>query len=165
VVFVLGLTRSELGGSEYFASKGFVGNEVPKISPDRSAALYRALQKAMVDGLVASCHDCSDGGLAVAMAETAFSGGLGMMVDLRRVPVEGVHRDDYLLFSESQSRFVVTVHPENRDAFQRALAAQISAEVGRVRGDDRFEVTGIKGGTIVRTTIQALKAAWRKPLA
>jgi phosphoribosylformylglycinamidine synthase len=119
----------------------------------------------MEEGLVASCHDCSDGGLAVAMAETAFSGGLGMGVDLRRVPVEGVNRDDHLLFSESQSRFVVTVHPENKGAFQRALAGQICAEMGKVRGDDRFEITGLEGSAIVQTTIQALKEAWKIPLA
>ena len=65
-------------------------------------------------GSVASCHDCSDGGLGVALAETAFAGALGMEVDLRKVPSSGVDRNDFLLFSESQSRFVVTVHPENQ---------------------------------------------------
>ena len=88
-----------------------------------------------------------------------------MTVDLRRVPAEDVHRDDYLLFSESQGRFVVTVHPENKNAFQRVLAGQIWGEVGRVRHDDRFEVRGLEGGAIVQTTIQALKNAWKKPLA
>ena len=62
--------------------------------------------------LVASCHDCSDGGLGVALAETAFAGGLGLEIDLGAVPAEGITRNDALLFSESQSRFVVTVSPE-----------------------------------------------------
>jgi len=165
LVYVVGVTRNELGGSEYFASKGFLGNEVPRVAPKRSAALYKALHKTMEERLVVSSHDCSDGGLAVALAETAFSGGLGMTVDLRKVPTEGVDRDDFLLFSESQSRFVVTVHPENREAFERTLSDHDCMQVGTVRQDDRFEVIGLRGEVIIQTLIQTLKEAWQKPLA
>jgi phosphoribosylformylglycinamidine synthase len=62
---------------------------------------------------VASCHDCADGGLGLALAETAFAGGLGMDVDLGLVPARDVERDDHLLFSETPSRFVATVSPRN----------------------------------------------------
>lgn len=165
VVYVAGVTRNELGGSEYFASRGFVGSEVPKVDQKRAVPLYRMLHRAMDESLVASCHDCSDGGLAVALAETAFSGGLGMTVDLRKIPTEGVDRNDFLLFSESQSRFVVTVHPENRGAFERRLLGQDCAPVGTVREDDRFEVIGLRGEAIIQTRIQTLKQAWQKPLA
>ena len=65
--------------------------------------LYKKLHSAMMEGLIASCHDCSDGGLGIALAESAFAGGFGMEVDLSKVPAEGIERDDYLLFSESQS--------------------------------------------------------------
>ncbi len=73
--------------------------------------LYRALSRATGLGLIRSCHDCSDGGLGIALAESAFAGGLGMHIDLRTVPCQGIARSDYLLFSESQSRFVVTIDP------------------------------------------------------
>jgi len=165
LVYVLGMTRNELGGSEYFASKGFVGNTVPRVDPKRAFSLYKAIHRAMEERLVASCHDCSDGGLGVAFAEKAFSGGLGMTVDLRKIPTEGVDRSDLLLFSESQSRFVVTVHPQNRGAFERLLSGQDCRQVGTVCGDDRFEVIGLGGETIIRTRIRTLKQAWQKPLA
>ncbi len=165
LVYVLGVTRNELGGSEYFASKGHMGNQVPIVDPEKAVLLYRALHRAIEEGLVGSCHDCSDGGLAVTLAEVAFSGGLGMTVDLRKVPTEGVERDDFLLFSESQSRFVVTVCPEARDAFDRIFSGQAYAPVGTVRQDDRFELTGLGGKTIVQTYIQSLKEAWQSPLA
>jgi phosphoribosylformylglycinamidine synthase len=165
LVYVLGLTRKELGGSEYFAAKGFIGNHVPRVDHAKSRALYVVLHTAIKAALVASCHDCSDGGLAVALAETAFSGGLGMNVDLRAVPMEGVDRDDFLLFSESQGRFVVTVHPHNREAFERALMGQDCAQVGTVRGDSRFEVSGLGGGAIIQSHIETLKKAWKRPLA
>ena len=86
VVYVLGMTRAELGGSEYYALLGHLGDSVPRVDATVARRLYEALSAAMARGLVASCHDCSDGGLGVALAETAFAGGLGMEIDLRLVP-------------------------------------------------------------------------------
>ena len=67
-------------------------------------------------GLVNSAHTPTKGGLGVALAKVAFAGELGMEIDLRKVPAEDCYRDDYLLFSESGSRFVVTVAPALRSA-------------------------------------------------
>jgi phosphoribosylformylglycinamidine synthase len=113
---------------------------------------------------VASCHDCSDGGLGAALAEVAFAGGLGMEADLRRVPAEGVDRDDFLLFSESQSRFVVTVHPENQKPFEDALQGNAFAQAGRVSAGHEFKVAGLQGTVVIRAHIDELKEAWKKPL-
>ncbi|MDD5154803.1 MAG: AIR synthase-related protein, partial [Desulfovibrionales bacterium] len=117
LVYVIGLTKPEVGASEYFALHGYIGNNVPVVDAAAARASYERLTGAICKGLVASCHDCSDGGLGVALAETAFSGGLGMKIDLAAVPGEDIKRDDFLLFSESQSRFVVTVHPDREEAF------------------------------------------------
>ncbi len=87
LVYVLGTTYPELGGSEWYALHGYVGNHVPKVNAAKAKKLYTALSRAMEAGLVASCHDCSDGGLGIALAETAFAGGLGLTVDLSSVPV------------------------------------------------------------------------------
>jgi phosphoribosylformylglycinamidine synthase len=113
---------------------------------------------------VASCHDCSDGGLAVALAETAFSGGLGMSVDLATVPAGGIARDDEMLFSESQSRFVVTVRPEKKAAFEAALAGSPFACVGTVTADGLFRVKGLKGSVILEEKIGDLKEEWQRTL-
>ena len=97
---------------------------------------YRSLERAMRAGLMRSAHDASDGGFAVAFAESAFAGGLGAEVDLREVPQVGVFRDDYLLFSESQSRFVVTVRPgdeESIDTLFRSVPMRWSGRSRRVR--------------------------------
>ncbi|MCP4644428.1 MAG: phosphoribosylformylglycinamidine synthase, partial [bacterium] len=106
VVYVVGDTRDEMGGSEYFALRGVLGCNVPKVDPAAARRLYEALSAAIAQGLVASCHDCSDGGLGVALAESAFSGGFGMALDLSGIDVAN---DAVALFSESQSRFVATV--------------------------------------------------------
>jgi phosphoribosylformylglycinamidine (FGAM) synthase-like enzyme len=118
----------------------------------------------MAKGLVASCHDCSDGGLGVALAETAFGGALGMEVDFRKVPSSGVDRNDVFLFSESQSRFVVTVHPENQTSFEDCLKGVTFSEVGKLIEGSNFMIIGLKGKAVVRASIFDLKEAWKRPL-
>ncbi len=164
LVYVLGVTYPELGGSEYFAMMGYVGNEVPRVRAEESRELYLRLWKAIQEGLVASCHDCSDGGLGVALAEVAFSGSLGMEVDLREAPQEGVERDDYLLFSESQSRFVVTVRPEHRGAFEEVMEGVPFSRIGVVREGRIFGVIGLEGRKVIEADIFRLKEAWQRPL-
>jgi len=164
LVYVLGETFAEMGASEYFALHGFIGNEVPKVNTRRAKALYEALGQAMEKSLIASCHDCSDGGLGIALAETAFAGALGMEVDLKRVLSSGVDRNDVLLFSESQSRFVVTVHPEDKAAFEACLKGNVFSEVGKVVKGNVFKVLGLNGKVIVRANIFDLKKAWQRPL-
>ena len=164
LVYVLGTTRPELGASEYFAEKGYRGNNVPRVDMESSLKLYRALENAISQGLVQSCHDCSDGGLGVALAETAFAGDLGMVIDLDVVPSEGVDRLDFLLFSETPGRFVVTVSPGKRARFEETMAGTVFASVGRVNSVKHL-VMGYKAKTIMNEPLEELKAAWQRPLA
>ncbi len=163
-VYVLGTTYPELGASEYADQHGGVGDEVPKVNPAQALKRYKALSKAIEDGLVASCHDCSDGGLGVALAETGFAGGLGMDVDLAKAPMEGVDRDDVLLFSESQSRFVVTVQPDNAAAFEAIMADTGWANVGAITSETIFKATGLTGEIVLNSTMADLKKAWQETL-
>jgi phosphoribosylformylglycinamidine synthase len=164
LVYVVGMTYEEMGGSEYFAMHGYIGNQVPKVRAEGAKELYHKLHKAIMEGTVASCHDCSDGGMGVALAESAFAGGFGMEVDLKKVPAERIDRDDYLLFSESQSRFVVTVNPEKKDAFLAIMKGTPLGEIGRVIKGENFIVTGLKGKKIIQGDIDKLKAAWQRTL-
>ncbi|MCX7634613.1 MAG: AIR synthase-related protein, partial [Syntrophales bacterium] len=164
IVYVLGITHDELGASEWYALHGRVGGRVPHVDAGRFLPLYRTLTKAIADGLVASCHDCSDGGLGVALAETAFSGGLGMEIHLTRVPAAGIERLDTLLFSESQGRFVVTVPPDKAAAFAALFAGLPAAPVGVVTDEGRLVIYGHGGTPVVDEPIAALKAAWQKTL-
>ncbi|MEJ5376264.1 MAG: AIR synthase-related protein [bacterium] len=165
LVYVLGLTRQELGGSEYYAMHGFVGNSVPRARPQEFILYYTSLERAMRKRLVASCHDCSDGGLGVAIAETAFAGGFGLRLQLSRVPAQGVLRDDHLLFSESQGRFVLTVHPENAREFEKIMCNAPLALVGEVSSGPELVIEGLDGREVIRASIMQLKEAWITPLA
>jgi phosphoribosylformylglycinamidine (FGAM) synthase-like enzyme len=164
LVYLLGLTRRELAKSEYYDQAGGAGGEIPRVRAEENAGIYRAVYRAIRDGCVASCHDCSDGGLGVALCETAFAGGLGMRVDLRRALSEGVDRDDLLLYSESAGRLVVTVPPEKAPAFEKLLGGAACARVGEVSAEGNFLVTGLSGGTIIDEPIAGLKEAWQKTL-
>ena len=164
VVYVLGATHDELGGSEYYALLGHLGSRVPRVDAAEARRLYEALSVAIVRGLASSCHDCSDGGLGVALAETAFAGGLGMDVDLRLVPGASDLRDDVTLFSETPSRFVATVQAERVKAFEDTLHGLPWAAVGRVTETHALRVIGRAGELIIEVDIDRLKAAWQKPL-
>ena len=142
VVFVLGTTRDETGGSEYFRWLGerdgrtaalgepapYVGNKVPRLSASETLPLYRALAEAMRRGLVRSAATPAKGGLALAIARAAMAGELG--VDLEIDP--GSLPDDVALFSESNGRFVVTTSTADAAALEKVFAGLACRRVGSV---------------------------------
>jgi phosphoribosylformylglycinamidine synthase len=164
LVYCLGKTFRELGASEWYALHGAIGNQVPRVDVKTAKALYTALSHAINDGLVASCHDCSDGGLGIALAESCFAGGLGMTVDLACAPADGIERDDELLFSESQSRFIVTVAPDKQEAFEATLEGCVWGQIGTVEARPVLTVNGLAGSRIMEASLDDLKAVWQKPL-
>ena len=124
-----------------------------------------ALSAAIEKGLVRACHDCSEGGLGVALAEMAFAGGLGATVYLKSVPRTGpIYRNDYILFSESNSRFLVEVAPESEAKFIKVMAGIIMAPIGHVSQEEILEVHGLNNDVVLSTAIADLKEAWQKPL-
>lgn len=124
-----------------------------------------SLSLAMDKGLVKACHDCSEGGIGVAVAEMAFAGGLGAEIRLQSVPLgEPVKRDDYILFSESNSRFIVEVAPQYKDEFEKTVAGVICAQIGKVDGSEKVAIYGLNGGKVLSAGIAELKNAWQEPL-
>ena len=167
IVYLLGKTGDELGGSEYLALKGAIGTKVPQVDTAKAYKRYQAYHGAVMAGLVASCHDLSDGGLAVAAAESAFAGGFCMSIDLSRVLWKGdmaAKSDATLLFSESASRHLVTVNPEKREAFESALSGNCFASIGVVTQEPAVTITGLSGAPVVTAGLAGLKEAWQKTL-
>ncbi len=163
LIILLGKTYAELAGSEYFAQLGLSGNISPRVDGPQALKTYRALEKAIRMGLVRSVHDVSDGGIGVALAESAFAGGLGAMADLASVPQAGVFRDDYLLFSESQSRFVITVKEEHAASVAKLFGSLPYGVIGKVTKEPRLVVSGIYGARLIDIDIAQLKEYWLAP--
>ncbi len=164
LVYILGMTYNELGASEYFSQYGFIGNNVPKVRANLAKRLYEALNIAIENRIIASCHDLSDGGLGVCLAEKAFSGGFGIEVDLGYVPKNEINRDDFLLFSESQSRFLVTIHPKDKDVFEKIMKGCTFSQIGEVKKDKIFKIIGLNGDAVILTDIYELKETWQRTL-
>lgn len=164
-IYIVGLTHDELGGSQYYKMRGFIGNDVPRVDPVAGRNLMKALSSAIRKGYIASCHDCSDGGMAVALAEMSFAGGLGMDIKLDpyAMPCGQELLVSYIqLFSESNTRFIVEVSDEA--GFLKTMKAASVWKLGKVRSDDRFIIHDLTGASIVDTDTDRLKAAWQSPL-
>jgi phosphoribosylformylglycinamidine synthase len=167
LIYIVGRTRPELGGGYYAKYHGQIEGEVPTVQAGSALRTFRALNKAIKAGLVRSCHDLSEGGLAVAAAEMAFSGGLGLRLDLLKVPYEGPKVDRTnaaLLFSETPSRFLVEVEPSRQEEFETTIRNAIFARIGTVIADDELYVGGLSTATVLRVRVSDLKAAWQTPL-
>ena len=165
LVYIIGTTLNELGGSQYYGVHGYVGNRVPKVDSKKGKKLMDTLGTVMENGLVKACHDLSEGGLGVAAAEMAFAGGLGMVIHLGQVPLgEAMNRDDYILFSESNTRFLVEIAPEDRQQFENMMAGIDFAAIGKVTDKGRLEVYGINRETVLSAPVVELKEAWQRTL-
>ncbi|GAB3851941.1 phosphoribosylformylglycinamidine synthase subunit PurS [Hymenobacter terrigena] len=154
VVYLLGETYDELGGSEFYALHGQLGANVPKVDFARAKALYTLIGQANDQSLIQSCHDLSDGGLAVALAETTFGYGYGAVVEL---PETGLPLATQL-FSESHSRFLATVAPEDVVAFEQLLGDR-ATRLGIVTADGELTVRHA-GKTVISANTAALRAVW-----
>lgn len=162
-VYVVGKTYDEMGGSHYYHVRGFIGNSVPIVRPVEGKAGMEKLSEAISRGLVRACHDCSEGGIGVAAAEMAFAGGYGMTLRMEDVPgSDDLDRNDRVLFSESNSRFIVEVAGESRVEFEEVMSDTVTVAIGEVTDNENFEIYGLKGDLIASASIWDLKEAWQK---
>jgi phosphoribosylformylglycinamidine synthase len=124
------------------------------------------MHKAISGGLVESCHDLSEGGLAVSAAEMAFAGGLGVVLNLVALAeASDIANDAVLLFSESNTRFLVEVSESNAATFTETLNSLPFVEVGVVNDGDQCSVVGTGGQTVIESSIEELRQVWKQPLA
>jgi len=162
LLYQIGRTYSELGGSEYYKLRGYVGRTVPKVRATHAKKAFDAVTKAIDEGYIRACHDLSEGGLAVASAEMAFSGGYGMNINLASVPrSRGTRKDYQILFSESNSRFLVEVPERFKADFEKTMEGCTLSIVGRVRKDKEFCVQSLSGEKIISASLSDLTDAWK----
>jgi len=162
-LYLLGVTKHEIGGSEYLRLHGKLGGSVPKVDAETNFAAYKKLLDAMDAGHVRSCHDASEGGLAVAIAEMAFTGDLGVDVDLAKVPVKVDLRDDIVLFSESNGRLLIEVSAGKTGEFEKAMEGTAISCIGVVKSEQKMTLTK-DGAPVLEEPLDKLMAAWKTPL-
>ncbi len=165
LIYLVGETFEELGGSEFMHLYGGLGRTVPKVYPRKARRIMQALSKAIRAKLVLACHDLAEGGLGVALTEMAIAGHLGATVELKRVV--GAHRfqrNDFLLFSESNTRFLCEVKPDQRFKFEQVLQGLPYALIGKTKKEPLLVINGLSGERVVKIDIYEAEQIWREAL-
>ncbi len=159
-LYIIGETFDELGGSHYYSVRGFIGNAVPTVRVKIAKANMDALIQAMDAGLVRTCHDCSEGGIGITAAEMAFAGDLGVHLELGLVPAK-MTQNDKILFSESNSRFIVEVAKSSAIEFEQLMAGTVCVKIGNVTKARKLIIKGVDGEVIVEESLNELKEDWQ----
>jgi phosphoribosylformylglycinamidine synthase subunit PurSL len=162
-LYLIGVTKDELGGSHYHLVTGQTDGAVPRVDLEQAPRVFAAVHAAITKGLVRACHDISEGGLAVTLAEMAFAGGIGADVaDLKAVAPE--LSDTVRLFSESPTRFVVEVQPAHAATIGELFAGLPLVKIGTTVKEPRLRIAGANGEWLIWSKLDELKEAWQKPL-
>ncbi|MDD5067907.1 MAG: AIR synthase-related protein, partial [bacterium] len=152
-LYLIGVTRDEFP---------------PSVRPKVSYRQMQLLQRAIGKELLLSCHDCSEGGLAVALAEMSFSGGLGAEINLKSIPHEITNGKNgleiQLLFSETNSRFIAEVSPGNEKEFIRCMKGVRCVRIGHVTREKKFRIKGMKDEILLDADTMSLKDVWQNAL-
>ncbi|HEX3996942.1 MAG TPA: phosphoribosylformylglycinamidine synthase subunit PurL [Pirellulales bacterium] len=181
VLYQVGATKDELGGSHFALVESLAGGQVPRVNPPLAKATFAALHRAIQLQLVRACHDLSEGGLAVAAAEMAFAGQFGARIFLEHAPhhIESMieaesaspavasQHNAMLLFAESNSRFLCEVAPEAAEAFEEVMGDVPHSAVGEVLAEPRLQIVSVDPANpvnVVDADIDELKEAWQSPL-
>lgn len=153
LVYMIGESFTEFGGSELQKMvEGRIFGKAPSIDLDVEAKRQAQILSAIQQGLVASAHDVAEGGVAVALAEKAFGKGLGLDVTLSGSATTA-------LFSESQSRFILTVSPGNEQAFEAIVTD--AKKIGTVTEGNQLVIKGEDGTAWINGSVDTLRAAWK----
>ena len=167
LLYILGDTYEELGGSEYLCllsdeyKKEFASISVPRVDAKKNKRLYRAFTQAVTKELIASSISIHHGGLLVALAKMSMAGQLGVSVDLKNLPGV-VHHDMFAFYSESQGRLLVSVSPLLQKEFEELFADVSFALIGNVRSDSLFRVKGLDGRLAIDTDVEILLEMYRE---
>ncbi len=159
LIFMVGNTGEEMGGSLYYRLYGGSSAKVPDVNLERLKNTGEGMLKAMNEGLIESAHDISDGGLAVAITEMCLGGDIGAEIDLSSMKEAGL-LDDVLLFSESPTRWLIEVAPENRERLLAILPD--AAEIGRTAGEKIIVRNGER--LLIDTDVNGTREAWQNTL-
>lgn len=154
LLYLIGETKDEMGGSHYNLVNGLAGGNVPTVDKEMAPKIFRALHQAIKQGLILSCHDLSEGGLAVAVAEMAFAGGVGVELKLSNA------KNVVSLFSESNTRFAIEVSESNSVKLESILAGLQITVIGKTNQSQMIRIA-VDGSNVVCGPLSEFKSSWQ----
>jgi phosphoribosylformylglycinamidine synthase len=159
-LYLVGVTRPELGGSEYYRLHNVLGNRIPSVDSIAMKNQMKAITKAIDQQLIVACHDLSEGGLGIAAAEMTLAGDFGMTLDLSKIANVDCSRDDTLLFSETNSRFLMEVPDHATTQFEDCVKKCVYSQIGQVTSDSRLMIHGRTKTHLIDIEANKLRTAW-----
>ncbi len=163
-IYLLGLTKEELGGSEYFRYLGIKDGRVPGVDLKIAPKIMKALHNAILNNLVRSCHDLSEGGLGLAISEMVMAGDIGCEIDIAKIKYKGKNRRaDILLFSESNTRFLVEVIPTKAKEFENCIKKLPFSIIGKTIKEKNLKIYDSKK-LMIDLPISRLKERWKRKI-
>ena len=164
-VYLVGVTNNELAGSIYAKIKKIADGFTPDLDKKESKKIMKQMHKAISECCVCACHDCSEGGFVTAASEMAFAGELGIDIDADLIKIsDDTMNLPEILFSESNSRFVVEVAPDKANEFEKILKDCSFSKIGSVVKEPYLTITSNKSKIKIKENIKVLQEAWQKTL-
>jgi len=162
LIYLIGETKNELGGSAFYDYLKKEDGIVPDVNLKTNHSIFMLLHKAIKNNLVASAHDLSENGLAGAISEMAFSANIGALIELKKmIKSEDVKYDYQLLFSESNTRFLVEIEKKNQNQFEKTMGTVYCSVIGYTQNSPELEIFGLDGKQTFLEKLSTLKKAWQ----
>ena len=162
LIYLIGKTKDELGGSEFYSLLNETGLNVPVLDVKEAFNAYKDVAKAIKSGLIASCHAVSRGGLGVHLALSAMAGDLGAEINIEPFPCDMGLSPSRILYSESLGRFLLTVSPENKEYFEKVISNYDVTLIGKVIKEPGLKIYYGKN-LLVDMQLSQLKKSWYAP--
>ena len=159
LIYVIGKTKDECGASEFYHTFNELGAKSPKVDAKKARKLYEKMHE--IKNILSSCASIEKGGLLIALAKMSIAGQLGAEIDIAKTPVEEKLSFEKICYSESQSRFIITINPENKQNFEKEMEEFDIAEIGIVKNDDKFIVQH-NDEKIINTDIKNMDKIYRE---
>ncbi|MBU1201993.1 MAG: phosphoribosylformylglycinamidine synthase [Nanoarchaeota archaeon] len=160
LIYVIGQTKDECGGSEFYYAHGKIGGKTPKVDAKNARKLYEKMHFLNKKELFSSCASVGQGGILITLAKMAIAGSLGAKIDVQKIPNDNLPIEK-ILYSESQSRFIVTIDPENEKSFEKEMNGFVAARIGVVKEGTGFVINN-GDENIIDTNVKHLERIYKE---
>jgi len=169
LIYVIGKTKNELGGSEFYSylgekerGKSYIGNNVPVVDFEISKNIYQKITNLINNDLIVSAMPVNFGGLGIAFMKMAIGGKLGVEIDLNKIPKSDDLNDIQILYSQSCSRIVITINPQRQKEFEQILDGIPFSLVGKVTSNNKINIKGINQEALI--DVDEIEISYKKTL-
>ncbi|MFC1742102.1 AIR synthase-related protein [Nanoarchaeota archaeon] len=159
-IYIIGETKGEFGGSDLYHVMEKEGGTPPTVDPDRARILYRKIHQLHKKDMFTACNSVTSGGIAMTIAKMCIAGQKGASIDITRIPGNNVV-DETILYSETQSRFIITIDPKDKEDFECEMENFIIGLIGEVTDNDKLKITDT-GEEMINIKIEELDNIYRE---